>query len=120
MCVTDVVVAAQPFVRAEGLVFHRGQGGLIDVGPCKVPARSEARLVEDYRPLGIGDDAVTMADQEVAGRLADVDAVVAVSSMAYDPFVFLIEGIHRRPCERDPSLQLTRVRGQIDVLPRSP
>src|ERR1700733_3072116 len=31
-CVTDVVVTAQAFVRAEGLVSHRGQRGLINVG----------------------------------------------------------------------------------------
>src|SRR5262245_25355726 len=29
MCLTDVVVAAQPFVWAEGLVFHGSQRGLI-------------------------------------------------------------------------------------------
>src|SRR5262249_51297240 len=45
--VTDVVVTAEPFVRTESLVFHRGQRGLIDVGAQHVPARREARLVED-------------------------------------------------------------------------
>ena len=37
-CVTDVVVAAQPFVRTKGLVFYRDQCGLIDVGAWNVPA----------------------------------------------------------------------------------
>jgi len=59
-CVTDVVVAAEPFVRAESLMFHEGQRGLIDVGAQNVPARRKAGLVQDDRPLGIGDDAVIM------------------------------------------------------------
>jgi hypothetical protein len=58
-CVTDVVVAAEPFVRAEGLVFHGGQRGLIDIGPWNVPTRREAGLVENYRPLGLDDGTVT-------------------------------------------------------------
>src|SRR5262249_51940678 len=60
MCVADVVVTAQPFVWAEGLVSHGGQRGLIDVGAGNVPARREAGLVEENRPLGIGDYALTM------------------------------------------------------------
>src|SRR4051812_161926 len=76
-CVTDVVVAAEPFVWAEGLEFHRREGGLIDVGAGNVPAWSKARLVEHERPLGVSDDAVTMAGHEVARGLANVDAVVA-------------------------------------------
>src|SRR6516165_4301678 len=70
-CVTDVAVAAQPLVGAEGPVFHWGQRGLIDVGAYNVPPRREAGFVEDYRPLGIGDDAVTMTDHEATGGLAD-------------------------------------------------
>src|SRR5262249_45111096 len=31
-CVTDAVVAAEPFVWAEGLEFHGSESGLIDVG----------------------------------------------------------------------------------------
>ena len=85
-------------------MVHGGQRRLINVGASNVPARREAGLVEDYRPLGIGDDAVTMADHEVAGGLANVDAVVAVGGMAKDPFVFFVEGVHGRPCERNPSL----------------
>ena len=48
-------------------MFHRGQRGLVDVGTCNVPTRREAGLVEDYRPLGISHDAITMADYETTG-----------------------------------------------------
>ena len=37
--------------------------------------------------------------------------------MAHDPFVFFVEGVHARPGERDKSLQLARVGGEVDVLP---
>src|ERR1700720_266355 len=80
-CLTDGVIAAEPFVWAEGLEFHRSEGGLIDVGALNIPARREAGLVEDERTHGIGDGAVMIADHEVAGSLANVDAVVAVSGM---------------------------------------
>src|SRR6267143_2866957 len=46
-CVTGVVVAAHSFVWAEGLVFHSGQRGLIDVSACNIPTRREAGLVQD-------------------------------------------------------------------------
>src|SRR6266446_2142270 len=46
-CVTDVVVAAQPFVRAKGLMSDGRQCGLINVGACNVPARREAGFKED-------------------------------------------------------------------------
>ena len=59
-----------------------------------------------------------MADDEVTGGLANVDAVVAVSGMAHDPFVFFVERVHSLPGERDPSLQFARVGGQSGVLPR--
>src|ERR1700740_2634840 len=64
-CITDVVVAAHPFIRAEGLRVHEGQRGLINVTTRNVPARRKAGLVQDNRPLGIGDDAVMMANHEV-------------------------------------------------------
>src|SRR5215510_3592615 len=104
MCVTDVVVAAQSFVRAEGLLVHSSQRRLVDVSAWHVPARREARFVQDARSLAIGDDTVPMVDHEVAGGLTDVDAVVAVCGMAEDPFVFLIKGFHGVPRERDPRL----------------
>ena len=65
-CVTDIVVAAQPFVWTEGLMLHERQRGLIDVGARNVPARRKAGLVQDDRPLGIANDAVMMANHEVA------------------------------------------------------
>src|SRR5262249_29186253 len=105
-------------VWAEGLEFHGREGGLIDVCAWNVPARREAGLVEDERPRGIGYDAVTMADHEVTGGLANVDAVVVVSGMAHDPFVFFVEGVHGPPGEREACLQFARVGGQAGVLPR--
>src|ERR1700751_897978 len=86
-CVTDGIIAAEPFVWAEGLEFHRSESGLIDVGAWNVPAWREAGLVENHRPPGIGDDPVTMADHEVAGSLANVDAMVGISGVAQDSFV---------------------------------
>src|SRR5258708_10623373 len=58
-----------------------------------------------------------MADHEVTGGLANVDAVVAVSCMAHDPFVFFIESVHGPPAERDACLQFARMGGQAGVLP---
>src|SRR5262245_49309064 len=60
-----------------------------------------------------------MHDQ-VAGRLSDVDAVVAVSSMADDPLVLFVEGVHGWPRERNPCVELVSVRRQRDVLPGAP
>src|SRR5206468_2044448 len=62
-------------------------------------------------------DAITVTDHEATGCLADIDAVVAVGSVAQDPFVFFIEGVHGGPGERDPSVQFARVGRQVDVLP---
>src|SRR5262249_47686108 len=109
MCVTDIVVAAYPFVRAEGLVVHRSQCGLINIGTFNVPPRRKARLVEDHRPPRVGDDAVTIADDDATGSLPDVDAVVADGGMAQDALVFCVECVHGRPGERDP-LPATRSR----------
>src|SRR5262249_51351641 len=58
-----------------------------------------------------------MTDHEPTGGLADVDTVIAVSGMAENPFVFFVKGVHGRPRERDPRLQLARVVRQVDVLP---
>src|SRR5690242_692966 len=91
-CITDVVIAAEPFVWAEGLALYGSEdgseGGLVDIGAQDVPARRKAGLVEDERPRRISDDAVMMTDHEVTGSLANVDAVIAVSGMAHDSFVF--------------------------------
>src|SRR5262249_3617974 len=104
MCVTDVVMAAQPFVRTEGLLFNCSQGGLDDIGSRNVPTWREAGLVENQRPLGIGNDAITVADHEVTGGLADVDAMVTVCGMTHDSLVFFVESIHRGPGEGHPSV----------------
>ena len=64
-------------------MFHGGQRRLVNVCAKNVPTRSEAGLIEDYRSLGIGDHAVTIADHEAAEGLANVDPVIAVSSMAH-------------------------------------
>src|SRR5262249_7140914 len=102
---------AQAFVRTEGLVFHCSQRGFVDVGAHDVPAWREARLEEHQWPPSIGDDAVTMANHESTRGLSDVDAMVAVGSMAQDPFVFFIKGIHSRPRKCHPCLQFTRPGG---------
>src|SRR6266478_7288918 len=117
MCFTYVVVAAQPFVRAEGLAFHGSERRIINVGTWNVPTRREAGLVQNHGPFSIGNDAVPIADHEMTGCLADVYAVVAVGGMAHDPFVLFVESLHGRPGECDPSLQFARVRGQVDVSP---
>src|SRR5262249_59437088 len=117
-CVTDGVIAAEPFVRAEGLELYGREGRLIDVAAWNVPARREAGLVENERPLGIGDDPVTMADHEVTGGLANIDAVVGVSGMAHDSLVFFVESVHSPPGKRNACLQFARMGGKADVLPR--
>ena len=86
------------------MLLHGSQRGFIDVGARNVPARREAGLVKHQRPLRIGDDAVTLADQEAPGGLTDVDAVIAVGGMAEDSFVFFIKGLHCSPGECDPRL----------------
>src|SRR5260370_34669859 len=60
-----------------------------------------------------------MADHQVTGGLANVDAVVAVSGMAHDPFVRFVESVHGPPGERDACLQFARVGGQAGVLRRT-
>src|SRR6266851_4051669 len=117
MCVTNVVVAAQPLVRAESLAFHGSERRLINVGTWNVPARREAGLVKNHGPFSIGNDAVTMADHEMTRCLPDVNAVVAVGGMAHDAFVLFVESLHSRPGECNPSLQVARVRRQVDVSP---
>src|SRR4051812_27101668 len=104
MCVADVVVAAQPFVGTKGLMLNGRQCRLIDVGACNVPARRGARFIEDHRPLRIGDDAITMTHDEPARGLADIDTVIAVGGMAYDPLVFFVESFHGGPSKRDAPL----------------
>src|SRR5215475_14219408 len=119
MCVTDVVITAQPFVRTEGLMIHRGQRRLVDIGAWNVPAWREAGLVENQWSLGIGNDAITVTHYEVTGGLADVDAMVIVRGMTQDAFVFFVKCVHGWPCEGHQILQFVRVGRQVDMLPRS-
>src|SRR4029077_18068525 len=93
--------------------------GLIDVGAWDVPSRREARLVQDYRALGIGDDAILMANHKIPGSLADVDAMVAVGGMAHNPFILFVKRVHGRPSKRNPRTQFACVGRQISMLPRS-
>ena len=120
-CLTRVanrLVAAKSRVRAECLEFHRREGGLIDVVAWNVPARREAGFVEGQWPLRIGDDPVALADHEIAGGLANVDAVVRVGRMAENSLVFFVKRVHGAPSERDAPLHFARVSWQAGVLPR--
>src|SRR5262245_19416029 len=64
MCVPNVVVAAQSFIRAEGLPLDRSECSLINVGAWNVPSRCEARLIENHGRCGVRDEAFAMADHE--------------------------------------------------------
>jgi hypothetical protein len=44
----------------------------------------------------------TVGDDQMAGALADVDAVVGVGGVPDDALVLLVERIHRSPGEGDP------------------
>src|SRR5262245_22563499 len=119
MCVTDVVIATQPFVRTERLPFNGSKRGLVDVVSWNVPPWREARLVENQRPLGIGYNPVTIADYDPTGGLPDVDAMVTVRGVTHDSFVFFVKCVHGWPGKGHPSLQFARVVRQVDMLPRS-
>src|SRR5262245_3850060 len=99
MRVANVVIAAQPFVRTEGLLFNGSKRGLVDVASWNVPSWREAGLVQSQRPLSIGNNPVTILDHDPTGGLPDVDSMVAVGGVAQDSFVFLVEGFHGRPGE---------------------
>jgi hypothetical protein len=73
----DVVVAGQALIWTEGLAFDRVQRRLLDVGARNIPAGREAGLLQDQWTGTVGDEAVTAADLQVSGALADVDAVMA-------------------------------------------
>jgi hypothetical protein len=95
-CVADVVVAADPFVGAKGLMFHEGKNGLIDVGTRNVPPRGKTGLVEGERLLAVRDDAVAISNHEMAGSLTNIDSVVTVGSMAQDTFFLFVQSVHTR------------------------
>src|SRR5262249_20323324 len=84
-----------------------------------IPARCEAGLIQNHGPFAIGDDTVTMTDNEMTGCLGDINAMAAVGRVADDPRILLVEGIHGVPGEGNPFLQLARVCGQVNVSPRS-
>src|SRR5262249_45617385 len=103
----------------EGLMLYEGQRRLVDVGALDVPTWREAGLIQRQRSRGIRDDLVAVADDEMPGCLADIDAMVAVGSMAHNPLVFFVEGVHCGPRKRDPRMQLARPCGKVDMLPCS-
>jgi hypothetical protein len=53
-----------------------------------------------------------MPNDQMTTRLPDVDAMIGIGGMADDPLVFLVEGVHGPPSERDPPLRFARVVGQ--------
>src|SRR5690349_10291592 len=61
--VADVVVVGHSLVRAERLPFDRCQLAVGDVLARYVPARREARLVQDDRTAGRRDDAVSRSEE---------------------------------------------------------
>jgi hypothetical protein len=54
-----------------------------------------------------------LANHEVTRGLANIDAVVGVSGMPHNSFVFLVESILGPPGERDACLQFARVGAQV-------
>src|SRR5262249_40164755 len=80
--IIDVVVAAQPFVRTESLMLHESQRRLIDISARNVPPRREAGLIQDYRSLTLGDNAVLVPNKEITRSRANVARVIAIGSMA--------------------------------------
>ena len=116
----DAVVAGDFLVGAEGTGLCRGQCGLVDVRPGHVPARREARFEEDDGCGRVGDGRSCRADDEVAGARADIDAVVVVSGVPEDAFVFFVEAVHRPPCERDVPGEHRCVPGQVYKGPGCP
>ena len=115
--VPDVVVATHSLVRAERLPLRRGERGFGHVSARDIPAGREPGLIKRQRPGRVGDHLAAVPDHQVTAGLADVDPVVGIGSVADDPVIFLVEGVHRPPGERHPPLQLARVIGQFDVLP---
>src|SRR5215472_16036268 len=99
MCIADIVIATQSLIRAESLSLHEIERRLIYVSARHVPAWRKPRFVESHRMVGIGNDAIVMVNDEMSGRLADVDAVVVVCSMTHNSFVFLVECVHGGPGE---------------------
>lgn len=118
-CISNGVIAAETLVRTEGLKLHRSEGRLVDIGTWNVPAGCKAGFVKHQRPLRIGDDPTLMVDHEVTRGLADVDAVIGIGGVTHDAFVLLVECIHGSPSERDQTVQIARMGGQVGMLPGS-
>jgi hypothetical protein len=116
----DAVVGGDSFVGAEGPGLCRGQRGLVDVRSGHVPARREARFVEDDGCGRVGDRLSCYAHDEVAGARADVDAVIVVGGVSENAVVFFVEAVHRPPRERDVLGEHRCVPGQVCVGPGGP
>lgn len=58
-----------------------------------------------------------MIDYEMTRSLADVDAMIGIGGVTHDALVFLVEGIHGPPGERDQPSQVARMGGQVGVPP---
>lgn len=117
--VANRIIAAEPFVGTERLKLYRCEGGLVDVITRDIPAWSEPGFVKAQWMPGIHNDAVVVADHEVTRTVSNIYAMVWVGSMTQDSFVFLIEGIHGAPCERQSSLEFCCMGREVRVLPRS-
>jgi hypothetical protein len=95
MCVTNVIIAAQPLVGTPGRVFRpfdRWEGRLVDLRSWNAAARREAGFAESGRPLGVGNDPITRTDRdpgEVRRFLHQIekrDAVVHHTAKIAEPF----------------------------------
>ena len=64
--VTDVVVAGQTVVGAEGLSLNGFQRRFDHVAPGHIPPWGESGFVEGQRLAGVGDHLIAVADHEVA------------------------------------------------------
>jgi len=65
LVVSDVVVAGQAFVGAEGLSLSKFQFGIVNVFAGHIPPWGETGFVECQGSAGIGDHLVGVSDDEM-------------------------------------------------------